>query len=72
MEKMIPVTLDKKFKEFKIIKFKIEIEAELHNSDNRTEIPLSEAINIAKRQLDYFGGSNDGSEVLMNANPIFE
>lgn len=54
------------------ISFKIKIKAYLNHNDKRSEISLSEAIQIAKEQLEQYASSNDGSEVLANAKPIFD
>jgi len=55
------------------IEFKIKLTAYVPDKyKNAEEIPLAEAIKIAEERLEDYGSSNDGSEVLLNATPLFE
>ena len=44
----------------------LKIRGYLKRGDERTEIPLTEALEIIHDQLEYYSGSNDGSELLAN------
>lgn len=50
----------------------LSITASLEDGDLRNEIPMEEAKKLMDRSLDHYAGSNDGSEMLANADYHFE
>lgn len=48
--------------------FKIKLSVQT----DKQHLSLNEAIELAKQKLEYLASSNDGSEVLLNSEPIFD
>lgn len=57
----------------KVLNFKIALDIIVTDEVEKdcNEIPLDKAIQLAKLELERYASSNDGSEVLLNAEPLF-
>lgn len=68
---MIKIQTDQ-FGKFVQAKLDITIKAYLNKDDNRTEVSEDEISYLLEREKDSLASSNDGSELIANANIVFE